>query len=314
MLFNQDDILTKSFELAETEFNTGRYHIIDVVFRRWASLLQEALYAKIGIMYEVSAENVVQMRFEKVLDSVEKQPIYIFETLNHSRGFLLVEKLFFDLILNGTLESSSDGLPLVKMMKGNRQKLLNLVNTLINCFKKSWQNIADFELKLNRVTIYPGRANVMLPYEYCFAGRVNFKLKEFQTNILLCIPYAALVSVLMSLENKKIIEPESMAYNFPKVKEHYEDLLKTTEYSVVAELGKADLREAKGKLERGQVLPLLNKDGLATIRINGTPALQGFTGESSGNYSIRVPRRTSDKKPSSIKRNKIFNQLEWPTQ
>ena len=109
MLFNQDDIVTKSFELAETEFNTGRYHIIDVVFRRWASLLQEALYAKIGIMYEVSAENVVQMRFEKVLDSVEKQPIYIFETLNHSRGFLLVEKLFFDLILNGTLESSSDG-------------------------------------------------------------------------------------------------------------------------------------------------------------------------------------------------------------
>ena len=81
MLFNQEDIVTKSFELAETEFNTGRYHIIDVVFRRWASLLQEALYANIGTMFEVSAENVVQVRFEKVLDSVEKQPIYIFETL-----------------------------------------------------------------------------------------------------------------------------------------------------------------------------------------------------------------------------------------
>ena len=80
-MLHQTDIPVKPYELAEAQFNTGRFHIMDIVFRRWAALLQETLYAKMGMMLEVSNENVVQLRFEKFLDSVKKQPIYIFETL-----------------------------------------------------------------------------------------------------------------------------------------------------------------------------------------------------------------------------------------
>lgn len=310
----QTEIPVKPYELAEAQFNTGRFHIMDIVFRRWATLLQETLYAKMGMMLEVSTENVVQMRFEKFLDSLEKQPIYIFETLNHSRGLLLVDKSFFDLALNGKADPTTEKLSLVQLMKENQQKLLKLVSTMIDDFEKSWLNIAEVKLKLNRVTIYPRRANVMLPYEYCFTGRVQLSLNGFQTGLQLCLPYAALVSVLRPLENKKIIEPESMAYYFPQVKEHFKDLLEKTEYSVVAELGKADLREANGKLEKGQVLPLLNKDGLVTIRINGTPTLQASAGESSGHYSVQVIRATEDKKPSAIQPKREFKQVTWPTQ
>ena len=313
-MLHQTDIPVKPYELAEAQFNTGRFHIIDIVFRRWAALLQETLYAKMGMMLEVSTENVVQLRFEKFLDSVEKQPIYIFETLNHSRGLLLVDKSFFDLALNGKAEPTEESLSLVQMMKENQQTLLKLVSTLIDDFEKSWLNIASVELKLNRVTIYPRRANVMLPYEYCLAGRVQLSLNGIQTSIQLCLPYAALESVLRPFENKKLLEPESMVYYFPQVKEHFKDLLEKTEYSVVAELGKADLRAAKGKLEKGQVLPLLNKDGLVTIRINGTPALQGSSGESSGHYSVQVIRGTEDKKPSAIQQKREFKQVAWPTQ
>jgi len=313
-MLHQTDIPVKPYELAEAQFNTGRFHIMDIVFRRWATLLQETLYAKMGMMLEVSTENVVKLRFEKFLDSVEKQPIYIFETLNHSRGLLLVDKSFFDLALNSKAEPTAEKLSLVQMMKENQQTLLKLVSTLIDDFEKSWLNIAEIELNLNRVTIYPRRANVMLPYEYCLAGSVQLSLDGVQTSIQLCLPYAALVSVLRPLEKKKIIEPESMAYYFHQVKEHFKSLLEKTEYSVVAELGKADLREVKGKLEKGQVLPLLNKDGLVTIRINGTPALQGSTGESSGNYSVQVIRGTEDKKPSAIQPKREFKQVTWPTQ
>ncbi len=314
MLHQTSDIPIKPFELAETKFNTGRFKIMDIVFRRWATLLQETLYAEMGMMLDISAENVEKVRFGKLLDSVEEQPIYIFETLNNGRGFLLVEKPFFDLSLNGKVDKTSEELSLVKMMKENRQTLLKLVSTLIDCFEKSWKNIAEVELKLNRVTIYPRRANVMLPYENCFSGRIQLIHEDLQTSIQLCMPYAALVSVLRPLENKKIIEPESIGYYFPHVKDNFKNLLESSEYSVVAELGKADLREAKGKLEKGQVLPLLNKDGLATIRINGTPALQGSTGESSGHYSVQVIRGTEDKKPSAIQQKKKFKQLAWPTQ
>ncbi len=313
-MLHQTEIPVKPYELAEAQFNTGRFHIMDIVFRRWATLLQETLYAKMGMMLEVSTENVVQMRFEKFLDSLEKQPIYIFETLNHSRGLLLVDKSFFDLALNGKADPTAEKLSLVQLMKENQQTLLKLVSTMIDDFEKSWLNIAEVELKLNRVTIYPRRANVMLPYEYCFTGRVQLSLNGFQTSLQLCLPYAALVSVLRPLENKKIIEPESMAYYFPQVKEHFKDLLEKTEYSVVAELGKADLREANGKLEKGQVLPLLNKDGLVTIRINGTQVLQASAGESSGHYSVQVIRATEDKKPSTIQPKREFKQVTWPTQ
>ncbi len=313
-MLHQTEIPVKPYELAEAQFNTGRFHIMDIVFRRWATLLQETLYAKMGMMLEVSTENVVQMRFEKFLDSLEKQPIYIFETLNHSRGLLLVDKSFFDLALNGEADPTAEKLSLVQLMKENRQTLLKLVSKMIDDFEKSWLNIAEVELKLNRVTIYPRRANVMLPYEYCFTGRVQLSLNGFQTSLQLCLPYAALVSVLRPLENKKIIEPESMAYYFPQVKEHFKDLLEKTEYSVVAELGKADLREANGKLEKGQVLPLLNKDGLVTIRINGTQVLQASAGESSGHYSVQVIRATEDKKPSTIQPKREFKQVTWPTQ
>ncbi|RZO42115.1 MAG: flagellar motor switch protein FliM [Proteobacteria bacterium] len=313
-MLHQTDIPVKPYELAEAQFNTGRFHIMDIVFRRWAALLQETLYAKMGMMLEVSTENVVQLRFEKFLDSVKKQPIYIFETLNHSRGLLLVDKSFFDLALNGKAEPTEDSLSLIQMMKENQQKLLKLISTMIDDFEKSWLNIAAVELKLNRVTIYPSRANVMLPYEYCLAGRVQLSLNGIQTSIQLCLPYAALESVLRPFENKKLLEPESMVYYFPQVKEHFKDLLEKTEYSVVAELGKADLRAAKGKLEKGQVLPLLNKDALVTIRINGTPTLKGSSGESSGHYSVQVIRGTEDKKPSAIQQKREFKQVAWPTQ
>jgi flagellar motor switch protein FliM len=313
-MLHQTDIPVKPYELAEAQFNTGRFHIMDIVFRRWGALLQETLYAKMGMMLEVSTENVVQLRFEKFLDSVKKQPIYIFETLNHSRGLLLVDKSFFDLALNGKAEPTEDSLSLIQMMKENQQKLLKLISTMIDDFEKSWLNIAAVELKLNRVTIYPSRANVMLPYEYCLAGRVQLSLNGIQTSIQLCLPYAALESVLRPFENKKLLEPESMVYYFPQVKEHFKDLLEKTEYSVVAELGKADLRAAKGKLEKGQVLPLLNKDALVTIRINGTPTLKGSSGESSGHYSVQVIRGTEDKKPSAIQQKREFKQVAWPTQ
>ncbi|MDP6655267.1 MAG: FliM/FliN family flagellar motor switch protein [SAR324 cluster bacterium] len=313
-MLHQTDIPVKPYELAEAQFNTGRFHIMDIVFRRWAALLQETLYAKMGMMLEVSTENVVQLRFEKFLDSVKKQPIYIFETLNHSRGLLLVDKSFFDLALNGKAEPTEDSLSLVQMMKENQQKLLKLISTMIDDFEKSWLNIAAVELKLNRVTIYPSRANVMLPYEYCLAGSVQLSLNGILTSIQLCLPYAALESVLRTFENKKLLEPESMVYYFPQVKEHFKDLLEKTEYSVVAELGKADLRAAKGKLEKGQVLPLLNKDALVTIRINGTPTLKGSSGESSGHYSVQVIRGTEDKKPSAIQQKREFKQVAWPTQ
>ena len=61
-------------------------------------------------------------------------------------------------------------------------------------------------------------------------------------------------------------------------------------------------------------IPLQSKQGLVTVKINGTPVLQGNTGESDGHYSIQVIRGIEEKKPSSIHQNRDFKKVTWPDQ
>ena len=200
---------------------------------------------------------------------------------------------------------------LVQLMREHQKSLLALVRPMISDFEKSWLNIAPVELNLNRVTIYPYRAKVMLPYEYCLVFSIKLSSGKLNSNFSLCLPLTGIDPLHTPIEKKKLIEPESMEYYFPHVKKHFNDMLDNMEYSVVAELGTTDLSGVKGKLEEGQVLPLESRDGTVTIRINGSPVLKGTTGESDGNYSVRVIRGVEDKKPSSIQQNREFKKATW---
>jgi len=348
-MLHNTEIAHKPYELAETKYSTGRFHLMDVVLRRWSSLIQETLYERIGVMFDVSVQNVEQYRFEEFFNSISKQPIYIFETQNQSRGLFLVDNAFFNVyVLKSYSEEIStdpdekqkegefigglfdtikkeiisvgsnmdDGKvlnreSLVQLMREHQKSLLALVRPMINDFERSWLNIAPVVLNLNRVTIYPYRAKVMLPYEYCLVFTIKLSSGEFNSNFTLCLPLTGIDSLLTPIDKKKLIEPESMEYYFPHVKKHFIDFLDNMEYSVVAELGCTDLSGIQGKLEEGQVLPLENREGSVTIRINGSPVLKGTTGESDGNYSVRVIRGIDEKKPSSIQQNREFKQAAW---
>jgi len=314
-MLDKNEISYKPVELGESHFSTGQFNLMDIVFRRWSVLLQDTLYSKMDLIFEISTETVEKKRFEHFFDSVSKQPIYIFETLNKSRGLLLIDNSFFiQLVLNTKVKKNVGSHSLDRLMKEHQKDLLALVHPMVDDFEKSWLNIAEVKLNLNRVTIYPHRAEVMLPYEYCFVGRILLKVKDIQSEILLCLPYSGLEPILSPIEGKKVLAPESLEHYFPHVKQHFLDILERTEHSVVAELGKADLSESKGELEVGQVIPVQNKDDLVTIKINGTPVLQGSTGESDGHYSVQVVRGIEEKKPSSIQQEREFKQVTWPGQ
>jgi Flagellar motor switch protein len=151
----------------------------------------------------------------------------------------------------------------------------------------------------------------MLPYEYCLLFRIKLSSGESNSHFSLCMPLTGIDPLQTPIEKKKLIEPESMEYYFPHVKKHFNDLLGNIEYSVVAELGSTDLSGVYGRLEEGQVLPLENRDGTVTIKINGSPVLKGTTGESDGSYSVRVIRGIDEKKPSSIQQNREFKEAAW---
>ena len=314
-MLNKEEISVQPVELGESHFSTGKYHLLDIVFRRWSLLLQDTLYTEMDLMVDVSSENVEKMRFENFFKSISKQPMYIFETLNKSRGLFLIDNSFFlQFVLKTKAEKKIGSSSLDRLMNEHQKDLLSLILPMVDDFEKSWLNIAEVKINLNRVTIYPHRAEVMLPYEYCFVGRVKLSLRDIQSEIMICLPYSGVEPVLSSLDRTRVLAPESLEYYFPHVKQHFLDSLERTEHSVVAEIGMADLSETKGKLEIGQVIPLQSKDGLVTIKINGTPVLQGNTGESDGHYSVLVTRGLEEKKPSSIKQNREFKQVKWPSQ
>ena len=95
-MLHKTEIAYKPIELAETKYSTGRFHLMDVVIRRWSTLIQETLYERIGVMFDVKVQNVEQRRFEEFYSFISKQPIYIFETHNQSRGLFLVDNSFFN--------------------------------------------------------------------------------------------------------------------------------------------------------------------------------------------------------------------------
>ena len=314
-MLNENEVTLHPLELGESHFSTGKFHLMDIVFRRWSALLQDTFYSEMDLMVDVSSENVEKMRFEKFYKSFTKQPIYIFETLNKSKGLFIIDNSFFiQLVLKSKAEKKIGSASLDRLMNEHQKDLLSLIRPMVDDFEKSWLNIAEFNINLNRVTIYPHRAEVMLPYEYCFVGRVKLSVKDIQSDILLCLPYSGLEPILSSLDSKRVLAPESLGYYFPHVKKHFTDILKKTDHSVVAEIGKADLSETNGSLEVGQVIPIQTKDGLVTVKINGTPVLKGNTGESDGHFSIQVIRGIEEKKPSSIQQNREFKQVIWPNQ
>ena len=57
-MLHKTEIAYKTFELAETKYSTGRFHLLDVVVRRWSSLIQETLYERIGVMFDVSGKTL----------------------------------------------------------------------------------------------------------------------------------------------------------------------------------------------------------------------------------------------------------------
>ena len=316
MLLKADSpVSVEPYELVESEFLSGRFRWLDIIFRRWASQIQDTLYSEMNLMFDVASTNVVWMRFENLLHEVAEQPIYIFETVNQSRGMLLIDNTFLHWVLDQYEEEAMlRQLPLDQLMKKHQKRLLAMVRPMISDFEKSWLNIAEVKLDLKRVTTHARRAHIMLPFERCMVGRIRLSCGEGQSEILLCLPYTALHKVLSPLEQKKILPPESMEYYYSHVEDHYIDLLKNTEHTVIAELGKADLRGTEGKLEEGQVLPLIRKDEQITVKINGTDAIKGTLGESDGRYSVQMVRRVEDKKPSAIQPERQFKQVDWPNQ
>ena len=239
-MLNKTEIAYKPFELAETKYSTGRFHLMDVVVRRWSSLIQETLYERIGVMFDVSVQNVEQYRFEEFFSSISKQPIYIFETHNQSRGLFLVDNAFFNVYVLKSYSEEITADPeeehtegkfvgglydtikkeitsvgskmangkvlnrhsLVQLMREHQKSLLALVRPMITDFERSWLNIAQVELNLNRVTIYPYRAKVMLPYEYCLVFCIKLSFGEFNSNLTFCLPLTGIDSLLTPIEKR----------------------------------------------------------------------------------------------------------------
>ncbi len=69
----KNDIDVDPLELGETHFSSGKFHLMDIIFRRWSNLLQNTFYSKMDLMVEVTTENVEKMTFENFFSMISKQ-------------------------------------------------------------------------------------------------------------------------------------------------------------------------------------------------------------------------------------------------
>ena len=91
-MLHKTEIKYKPFELAETKYSTGRFHLMDVVVRRWSSLIQETLYERIGVMFDVSVQNVQQNPFTRTRTSICILQVF---THTHTRQYLSTRMAYF---------------------------------------------------------------------------------------------------------------------------------------------------------------------------------------------------------------------------
>ncbi len=289
MLYQEsDNIEVEPYEIGEAEYETGRFAWMDIVSRRWASLLETTLYEQLGLLFDVQAQQVVWMRFGNLLQHVRTQPIYILEVNQTARGVLILDNAFVQSTMAKHIPEGQD-VDLEQFMSQSHGTLQKLLESMGQDFEKSWTRINDFSLRFKRVTTSKHRARVLLPHERCLILRLTFQTADSgASEVILALPFTAMHKTLRRLESGKVLAPESVDSYYEGIEEQLQRLLTGAQHELVAEMGTVDLREAGGTLRPGQVLPLHNSGGKVLVRLNGRPALIAKMGQSQKHYAVQV--------------------------
>ena len=312
----QDEI--EAYDMTTANIESGRFQWLDIIMRRWAYLLESTLFEKCGVLFEVSSLPVEWVSFEKVLGHIKvQQPIYIFSTEGHGEGLLLLHNKFVHACLTDNptklLQDQPSNLP--PLNEKNQARIHQILSHLLKDFEKSWDGVEPMPITLKRITTHPSRAKLMRPFEKCVVGKLLFRTHGFVSDIVVCFPYLTLDSLLQKLTRRRVYPPESLDHYYSELKEHFQQLLTDTEYTIHAQLGTIEVGpKAKiTNLEVGQILPLHSKVGAdLTVCVNGTSVLTGELGAAEDHYAVRVTGKFEEKRLAFRKRPRAFKAIRWP--
>jgi hypothetical protein len=81
------------------------------------------------------------------------------------------------------------------------------------------------------------------------------------------LPFSEFHSFLINKESKKILPPESMDNYNARTEKTLTNILFSSSHLITAEIGKIDLKDSKGRIEKGKIIPH-SSDGKMNISIN----------------------------------------------
>lgn len=295
----------------------GPYPYLDIVIRRWAYLLESTLFDCLGIIFEVEAANVEQMRFDAFSQTVgPHQAIYVFqaEKLPGSCLLLVDNKFAHACLLNSLqdrLSDQPDHLPEITIER--QEQLLSVLKQLIRDFERSWQGIASIQLQFQKMVTHRFRAKVIPPFEKCFITKLTVHSHGFDAQIILCFPYLTLDAILQSFPQRKILPPETVDRYYENTAGDFEKVLTQLRYQMSVDLGTVDVNPQKGQhITVGAVFPIHSDLGTqATVKINGNPVLSGVLGNTKNNYSVQVVDRYEAKKAEIRNQPLPFQPVDW---
>ena len=152
--------------------------------------------------------------------------------------------------------------------------------------EKAWKIIYPVSLTLKKTETKPEFVHLVNPNELVIVIAFAVKGSEFAGNIHFCISYLMLEPIKEKLCSRYLREKETEH----AWRDHLQNLLRDTEVTLVAELGRAvhTVRDLLG-LQTKDILKLsTGPQDPIRIRIEGIPKFKGFPGIVKGNRAVEI--------------------------
>jgi len=267
------------------KFSKEQLHTIQAIHENFSRLLNTYFSAHLRTPVQINVVSVEQLTYEEVVGSIPNPTIMnivtaeplegniIFE-INPAIAFTIIDRLFGG---PGEAPEKMRGLTDIE-----RTIIEKVVNSLLDLLAEAWENIVQFNPKLEIIESNPQFAQIVSPTEMVVMTTLETKIGEREGLMTICIPYLVLEPIISKLSAHFWYSSTSRKATSEQI-EALKQRVEKVKVPLSARLGSADITIGELlELQRGDVIQL-NKPTSEPIEIlvgsrtkfYGVPGLNG---------------------------------------
>jgi flagellar motor switch protein FliM len=273
---------------------------LELLNERFGKNLQVALENFLRIEPTVNVEKLSNEKLKSILDKASSPFNAVALALDPlpGAGLLVIEpQLIYaivDLLFGG---KGRQGNPPGHVFSPTETSIaIRLIEIITQQYRLAWASIATLNLSIKQAYTQPQFVDMAEHDELLIVNRISINLGEVRGDLLVCLPYTSLESVLEQLNLTARTEngPPNSDWFFKMNRQ-----LGAAQLELVAHLTEIETTvQGLLKLQIGQVLDC-SIDPCLTVTAEGVPVLKGHYGIHQGHYALRVHRLFSSQNSAS---------------